>query len=115
MLKERIHILRTAGVISDQTADYVCAVIDELEAGGNFSEKISEMEMFTTHLAMATQRTLDKAEVECLDDFIWEDVQNSEAFALACDMYEQITATAPCSFPDGERRFLVMHLCNLNQ
>lgn len=115
MLKERIEILKSAGVISKETADFVCTVIDELEAEGKFSEKVSEMEMFTTHLAMATQRTLDQAEVECLDDFIWEDVQTSEVFALACDMYEQITAKAPCTFPDGERRFLVMHLCNLNQ
>lgn len=113
MLKERIEILKSAGVISETAANYVWAVIDEL--GEKYADKVSEMEMFTTHLAMATQRTLDQAEVETLDDMIWEDVRTSEVFDQACKMLEQITAYAPCVFPEGEKRFLTMHLCNLNQ
>lgn len=113
MLKERIEILKSAGVISEVTANYVWAVIDELNE--QFADKVSEMEMLTTHLAMATQRTLDKAEVESLDDMIWEDVLTSEGFGQACKMFERITAYAPCVFPEGEKRFLIMHLCNLNQ
>lgn len=113
MLKERINILKSAEVISEQTANYVCTVIDELEE--MFAEKVSEMEMFTTHLAMATQRTLDMAEVESLDDAIWEEVKASEVFDVASEMLKKITVNAPCTFPEGEKRFLLMHLCNLNQ
>ena len=113
MLKERINILKSAEVISEQTADYVCAVIDELQE--QFAEKVSEMEMFTTHLAMATQRTLDAAEVESLDDVIWEEVKTSEVFDTANEMLEKITVNAPCTFLEGEKRFLLIHISNLNQ
>ena len=113
MLKERIEILKSTKVISEETAGYVCSVIDELQK--EFAEKVSEMEMFTTHLAMATQRTLDHEEVETLDDVIWEDVLTSQVFDKASEMCEEIAAKAPCEFSDGEKRFLIMHLCNLNQ
>lgn len=113
MLKERINILKAAEVISNETADFVNAIIDELAE--KYADKNSEMEMFTTHLAMATQRTLDQSEVESLDDMIWADVQESEVFGTACEMLEEIVKNAPCEFPEGERRFLLMHLCNLNQ
>ena len=55
MLKERINILKSAEVISEQTANYVCTVIDELEE--MFAEKVSEMEMFTTQLILQWQHS----------------------------------------------------------
>ena len=57
MLKERMDILQQASVISQEVSDYVKQVIDLLEP--SFSEKESGMEMFTTHLAMATQRIIN--------------------------------------------------------
>jgi len=52
MLKERIDILQQGQVISAEVAEYSKKVIDLLE-DGNYDE--AKMEMFTTHLAMATE------------------------------------------------------------
>lgn len=113
MLKERIDILQEATVISPDVADYVKQVIDVLEP--KFSKNESGMEMFTTHLAMATQRILAQEEVEQLDDMIWQDVLKSEYFTEAEQIYKTICKFSPCTYPEGEKRFVMMHLCNLHQ
>ena len=113
MLKERMDILQQASVISQEVSDYVKQVIDLLEP--SFSEKESVMEMFTTHLAMATQRILNQDEVEQLDDCIWNDVLKSPCYDFAEQTFKMIENLAPCKFPEGEKRFLMMHLCNLHQ
>lgn len=113
MLKERISILEGAGVISAEVAEFVNKVIDEdlME----FMDKESVLEMFTTHLAMAAQRIYTNQEVETLDDSIWNEVVQSSGIHQAEVLYETIMKKSPCAFPEGEKRFLLMHLCNLYQ
>ena len=48
MLKQRIEILKTSGVIDEDVALFVNDIIDEFSSK-NFDE--GKMEMFTTHLA----------------------------------------------------------------
>lgn len=113
MLKERINILEEAGVISKEVSDYVKDVIDELEK--EYTDKTNLLEMFTTHLAMATQRVVTNGELESLDDAIWTEVTSSPVYEKSVDLCNHYLETAPCEFPEGEKRFLIMHLCNLNQ
>lgn len=113
MLKDRIEILQGASVISSTTGDYVKKVIDMIES--EFSDKENILEMFTTHLAMATQRILDHGDLETLDESIWKEVVNTECFSLAENKFHELTAFSPCEFPEGEKRFLMMHICNLYQ
>lgn len=113
MLKERMDILQQAAVITQEVSDFVKRIIDLLEP--EFPEKESGMEMFTTHLAMATQRILSNDEVENLDDMIWNEVRISPYFSEAEKTYQIIVKDAPCDYPEGERKFLIMHLCNLHQ
>lgn len=113
MLKERMNILQQAAVISQEISDFVKEIIDLLEP--RFPEKESGMEMFTTHLAMATQRILSNDEVENLDDMIWNEICVSPYFSKAEKTYQEIVKNAPCEYPEGERKFLIMHLCNLYQ
>lgn len=113
MLKERISILEGAGVISVEVAEFVNKVIDEDLMG--FMDKESVLEMFTTHLAMAAQRICTNQEVETLDDIIWSEVVHSSGIHQAEALYDKIMKKSPCDFPEGEKRFLLMHLCNLYQ
>lgn len=113
MLKERISILENAGVITPQVAMFVNKVIDEDLV--DFMDKENILEMFTTHLAMATQRICTGQDVETLDDGIWNEVVNSSGIHQAEKLYERVMEKAPCHFPEGEKRFLLMHLCNLYQ
>lgn len=111
MLKERIYILQDASLITLETSNYVNMVIDRLK--DNFIQKEDILEMFITHLAMATQRILDKKELDVLPSSIWGEITASESYEEAEKMYQELVAFSPCIFPESEKQFLMMHLCNL--
>lgn len=112
MLKKRIEILEQANVISKEVAGYVNQVIDILHKDVPDYE-MSKAEMFITHLAMATQRIFTGAPVEEPDEAIWEEILQSDNFSKAEAFYNNIQAFSPVSYPEGEKKFLMMHLCNL--
>lgn len=113
MLDTRLKVLEDAEIISLETGNYVRKVIEQLHNYISIDEKQSVSEMLVTHLAMATQRMLNQEGIESLDDIIWQEVVNDEAYERAVELYASIMIDAPCTFPEGEKRFLVMHLCNL--
>ncbi|MEG0177600.1 PRD domain-containing protein [Anaerorhabdus sp.] len=110
MLKERIRILENANIISAESASYVIGVIDEL-ADSNL--ETGKMEMFTTHLAMATERIIKKEAVDNLDEGIWAEVVKHASYEKASVFYDKMVLKAPIPYPEEEKRFLLMHLCNL--
>ena len=112
MLKERIDILKTSGVIDRDVANFVTEVIDDFSSK-HFDE--GKMEMFTTHLAMAIERIKKNEPVETLDDIIWNDVKNNENFENATKLFKVLSAKSPVTITDSEERFLLMHICNLLQ
>ena len=75
----------------------------------------SKMEMFTTHLAMATQRTVDQNEEFEFDETIWTQIELDPKFEKASSLYTLISNHSPVSYMESERKFLIMHLCNLCQ
>lgn len=112
MLKERIEILVQGSVISRQTGDFVNEVIDMLM---NEYSKINEdgAQMFTTHLAMATNRVANQEPVEELDSELWKEVLKEKNFEKAVSVYERVKEMSFVNYPESEREFLVMHLCNV--
>lgn len=110
MLKERIEILRNAGVIDSSVAELTISVINSFEDKDFSTQK---MEMFTTHLAMASQRVIKKEELDNLDDFIWQQVQNDQGYEMAKMLLKDVEAQASFEYPVEEKKFLLMHLCNL--
>lgn len=112
MLVERINILQEANVISKEVGDYVIKVINLFDEY-KFDE--SKMEMFTTHLAMATQRTVDQNEELEFDETIWSQIELDPKFNQAIVLYDMMSKHSPVPYMDSERKFLIMHLCNLSQ
>jgi len=112
MLIERINILQGANIISKDVADYVIKVI-ELMNEYQFDD--SKMEMFTTHLAMATQRTIDQNEELMFDEAIWSQIETDINYDRAVELFELISNYSPTEYLESERKFLIMHLCNLSQ
>lgn len=112
MLVERINILQEANIISKEVGDYVLKVIDLFDEY-QFDE--SKMEMFTTHLAMATQRTVDQNEELEFDESIWSQIEIDSKFEQAVNLFEMISKHSPVPYMESERKFLIMHLCNLSQ
>ena len=112
MLIERINILQEANIISEEVGNYVIKVIDFFDEY-KFDE--SKMEMFTTHLAMATQRTVDQNEELEFDEAIWSQIELDPKFKQAINLYDMMSKHSPVPYMESERKFLIMHLCNLCQ
>ena len=112
MLKQRIEILKTSGVIDEDVALFVNDIIAEFSSK-NFNE--GKMETFTTHLAMSTERIKKNEPVEDLDDVIWMDVKNNENFEQSKKMFEYLKLKSPVPIPNSEKKFILMHICNLLQ
>lgn len=110
MLRNRMRLLKDSNVISESNFEYMNEVIDYLEKGNYENNKL---EMLVTHLAMGIQRVIDNDELDGPDDFIWEEIQNAPSYEHAMQMLDVLLSNAPCELPDNERKFLLLHLCNL--
>ena len=112
MLKKRIITLVEGGVIVKEVGDFVCDVIDFLEEYYPKAD-VTGAEMFTTHLAMATQRVKDGEALEGLDSETWAGITTSGAYEEALKVYEELFSETIVTYPEGEKRFLIVHLCNI--
>ncbi len=112
MLKERIKILVEGNVISKQTGDFVNEVIDMLYAEYTYINEDGAV-MFTTHLAMATNRVANNEPVDELDAELWGQIKEADNFDKAVQAYEKVNELTFVNYPESEKQFLVMHLCNV--
>lgn len=112
MLKQRIEILRSGGVISGQTADFVNRVIDLIQR--DYPDVAADhAAMFTTHLAMAMER-IEKGElVDKMDPFCWEQIRKTPEFPRAQELCARMMALCPVELPAVERDYIVLHICSM--
>ena len=111
-LNQRLEILLNSGVISQRISDYCKTAVKLLikqkpEADGDRAA------MFVTHLAMAGQRILEGKEEKPLDGQILESVKQEPAYSKALDFLTYMLNQTDLEFPDTEKDFLTVHLCNL--
>ena len=111
-LNQRLEILLNSGVISQRISDYCKTAVKMLikqkpEADGDRAA------MFITHLAMAGQRILEGKEEKPLDGQILESVKQEPAYSRALDFLTYMLNQTDLEFPDTEKDFLTVHLCNL--
>lgn len=110
MLKEKIKILEDEKLISNEVANYTNSIIDFLERY-HFEEL--KLDMFITHFAMATQRSILNQDEYTIDEVIWSQVLKDKNFIKANKLLYKIIKEAPCQYLENEKKFLVLHLCNL--
>lgn len=111
-LNQRLEILLNSGVISQRISDYCKTAVKLLikqkpEADGDRAA------MFITHLAMAGQRILEGKEEKPLDGQILESIKQEPAYSKALDFLTYMLNQTDLEFPDTEKDFLTVHLCNL--
>lgn len=111
-LNQCLEILLNSGVISQRISDYCKTAVKLLikqkpEADGDRAA------MFITHLAMAGQRILEGKEEKPLDGQILESVKQEPAYSKALDFLTYMLNQTDLEFPDTEKDFLTVHLCNL--
>jgi len=108
----RVQILEQNGVISRKVADYTCRVTDQiLEQVPDATQ--AKVEMFITHLAMAGKRAEEGTEENPIDGMILEAVKQEAAYPDALLMRDSLLSQTDLVFPETERDFLSVHLCNL--
>ena len=112
MLKQRIEILKSGGVITQQTADFVNAVIDLIQRDYPRVDA-DHAAMFTTHLAMAVERIKKNEIVDALDSELFEEVQCCPEYPMAVEFRDKMLAFCPVAFPESEAQFILMHICNM--
>ena len=112
MVKMRMQIMEQGGVISNKVACFMNLVIDLMKE--RFPEWSQEKEeMFTTHLAMATERISKGDIVETMDETAWEDVKGCGGFPEAESFFAKMMEISPVDFPESEKRFILLHICNM--
>lgn len=111
-LYERIKILQDSGLVVPKVARFcenaVNMVLEERpDADG---EKFA---MFITHLAMGTQRVIDKKEENPLQPEVVEALKEESGYEKSCLFSQKILGTIDVEFPQTEKDYLKIHLCNL--
>ena len=111
-LYQRLDILEQAGLIEKRVAEQTDIIIQLIYAGETEID-MEKMEMFTTHIAMAMQRILNGTEENPLAQETLEALQEEAVYEGAVKLAEKIYEAVSVDFPDVEREYLTVHLCNL--
>ena len=108
----RVSILEDNQVISQKVAAYTRQMIDMvLEQKPDVLQ--DRAEMFFTHLAMAGKRAEEGTEENPMDADIFEAVKLEPVFEDAVKLRDEMLLYTDIQFPETERDFLSVHLCNL--
>lgn len=109
---ERIQILLSADLIDPEVADFCRRAVDII-LGVKPDADEERFEMLITHLAMGTQRVLNKQEEHPVDAGILDAVKKGPAYEEAEKLAEALIAISGISFSQTESDFLKIHLCNV--
>ena len=108
----RLQILEDNEVITADVTNYVKDVIEIV-----FAEKpdLSQdgAEMFFTHLAMASMRTINSIEENAMDEMVFEAVKQEPNYNKAMEIREKILSITNIEFSQTEKDFLLVHLCSI--
>ncbi len=112
MFKERLDILLEADMIQEPVYAFVLNFTNKIlkEHEGIDSDKLS---MFITHLAMATQRVINKQDENEVSESILESLKQEPSYEVALTYYDYIIANSVVEYPKSEKGYLMIHLCNL--
>jgi hypothetical protein len=112
LLMERLNILeenhvicKEAGNFSKKAVMHILAEIPDLEE--------TKAVMFITHLAMAGQRILNGEDEMPLDLQVLRSVMEEPVYKRAQVLKDELLQETEIQFPQSEKDFLIVHLCNL--
>ena len=108
-LKERMNLLRDAGVLSQKNYESVEKVIAYFKEQHGIALTEENAAAFITHLCMALER-LDKGEeVKPLDRAVFEEVQQEESYEQAAACCRDMNKILP-QLPEAEVEYICTHV-----
>lgn len=112
ILNRRLDILEENQVICRKVADYSRKVAERILEEKPDTEE-DKAAMFITHLAMAGQRVLDHVKEHPLDGAVLDGIRKEAVYKKAVALRDELLQETDIPFPESEREFLTVHLCNL--
>lgn len=108
----RNFLLEDNQVISRNVASFTRQIIDLiLERKPDVTQ--GKAEMFFTHLAMAGKRAEEKTVENPIDAMILEGIKVEAVYPEAMKLRDEVLMQTDIEFPETEKNFLLVHLCNL--
>lgn len=111
-LHQRLEILEQSGLIEKHTTEQTGKIIGLLYGKGHEPD-MEKMETFITHIAMAMQRIQNSEYEQPLAKEVLEDLKTEAFYEEAKKLAQEIYGIVDIEFPQAERDYLIVHLCNL--
>ncbi|NPV43846.1 MAG: PRD domain-containing protein [Firmicutes bacterium] len=110
----RIDLLVQGDVIDFDTGKTIKKIAQELKANYEICTEDEHYEMFITHLAISIKRLKEGQDLEStIDDELFNEVKNCPNYYRALDILQNIEDKIEIKLPESEKRFVLLHLCNL--
>ncbi|HBE79363.1 MAG TPA: sugar transporter [Firmicutes bacterium] len=115
-LRKRIQLLVEGKVIFPEVGTMINRLISYFESKQPNLIRDEQFEMFITHLAMAVQRLTNGEELSrTIEDSIFAEVQAAVSYDSAGQICSEMEQELGCNLPECEKRYILLHLCNLIQ
>jgi len=111
-IKDRIEILYSGEAIDEEVRDLTFKAVSWL-AKKNINLEDERGHMFLTHFAMSLKRIKKGEQVETLDSYIIDELQNNSGYAKALDFVKFIEKQGKIQLPESEKGYILLHLCSL--
>jgi transcriptional regulatory protein LevR len=112
-LNNRLIILKDAKQIDEDIYTKLLNIISIFKRKLDIELTEENGAMFITHLAVALQRIKKGQPVNTPEEDVFSEVRNSQYFSKASLMAENIEKTVGIYIPEGEKKFLIIHVCAL--
>ncbi|HHW56810.1 MAG TPA: PRD domain-containing protein [Clostridia bacterium] len=110
----RIDLLVQGNVIDFDTGKAIKKIDEELRVNYEICTEDEHYEMFITHLAMSIKRLKEGEKLEStIDDELFNEVKNCPNYYRALAILQNIEDRIEIKLPESEKRFVLLHLCNL--
>jgi transcriptional regulatory protein LevR len=110
-LEERLNILVSGNVISDEVKKAVLRVIGRFKDQWRIELNDGNGGRMVTHLAMALMRVKLNSEVNPLEEEQYGEFTSSEFFGQALAITDDLCQWVPLELPKAEREYLVVNIC----
>ncbi|GAA0182255.1 PRD domain-containing protein [Clostridium sediminicola] len=113
LLKERLEILKGAEQIGEDIKNAVIDFAEDFEKKYSLTMTEENAAMLITHLAMALARIKKGEKVDEPNEFVLNEVKQTEIYDELPEFYEKIEGKLNLSIPDSEKGFIAIHVCTL--
>ncbi len=112
-MKEKLIILKEAGKINQSTQTFVLHTFEHVRGRFELDEDNEVLNTAMTHLAMAVARQSGGESVEAMNEELFSQIKENDAYRESKRLWEEIRESSPLTFTPSEEQYMLLHLCNV--